>query len=1139
MDFVRLAVRQPVTVVVGVVFVVLAGLVALDRVPIQLTPSVDDTVIAVTTNWEGASPSEVEEEIVDKQEEKLQSVSGLRGMTSTSQQGSGTIRLEFRTGTPKDAALREVSDKLREVEDYPDDVDEPVVEASDPDNRDYIAWIVFGCSDESIDIRELQDFANDRIKPRLEQVPGVSEINVLGGREREAQVRFDPVGLAQRGITPGELVRALNGTTRNVSAGQLADGRFDVRLRTLSQYQTPEDVESTIVKYDADGGSILVGDVAHVVVTYKEPTGFVRWKGRPVLAINAQREPGTNVIEVMEGLKQRIAELKIEGGVLSAQGRKMGIDGEFFLLQVYDQTVYIDQALALVQSNIWLGGGIAVLILLSFLRSVRSVLIIGVAIPISVIGAVVVMLVLGRSVNVVSLAGMAFAVGMVVDNAIVVLENVFRRLEMGETPMVAAYEGTKEVAGALVAATLTTVVVFIPILLVQEEAGQLFRDIALAICAAVLLSLVVSITVIPTASARLLGARRERSHGPVRRKLGAAVGTITTPTRWALGWLGKLPGAVSGFVYWACGSWLVRIAVVVVMTAGSLWGSVRLMPPSDYLPSGNRNLIFGILIPPPGYTLDRQTEIAQRIEAVIEPYWEAADHAPGSEERARAIAALPEIPTFDWEKQEPGPSVKPPPIENYFSVAFGSTMFHGAIAENDRTVVDLQPLFAKATDATRVPGVFAFAFQVPLFNVGGSTGSALKIDVVGDDLSEVSAAAGALFGRLGGEYGFGSVQPDPPNFSVETPERQIRPDRLRLAEIGMTPAELGEAVAALGDGAIVGEYRVSGESIDLKVIAEGSVAQQSMAGLIDTPLATPQGSVVPLWSLATVEDTTAPAQIKRVDRQRGVTLELTPPRTVPLEQAIVDVQEIVASMRAQGAIPPTVRVGFTGSASKLGAVRTALLGDGTLLGTLNSVMVMAIVIVYLLMCVLFQSFLRPLVILFSIPPALLGGFWALSLVHDWSEADRYVPFQKLDVLTMLGFVLLFGVVVNNAILIVHQALNYASGRSSVAGFSGDAMTPRRAIAESVRTRVRPILMSVMTSVGGMLPLVLMPGSGSELYRGLGSVVVGGLLMSTLFTLVLVPLLFSLVSDVQAAAAGLAGRVRGRSPSDSASGSVAA
>ncbi len=1113
MDPVRLAIRQPVTIAVGVILVLMAGVLALTRLPIQLTPDVEDTIIAVTTRWEGASPAEIEQEIVDKQEEKLQGVSSLRTMTSNSVQGQGSIRLEFQTGTDKDDALREVSDKLREVEEYPENVDEPVIEASDPESRDYIAWVVFGSTDPSFDVRVMQDFAEDRIKPVLERVAGVSEINVLGGRERETQVRFDPIELAHRGITPSQFVGALRQTNRDVSAGQMPDGRFDVRVRTLSEYTATSDVETTIVGYDASGGPILVRDVASVLETFKESESLVRWKGRPVLAINAQREVGSNVIEVMNGIRAALDKLRIEGGVLENEGTRRGLNGELFLVQVYDQTSYIDQALHLVQSNIWIGGGIAIAILLTFLRSVRPVAIIALAIPISVIGAVVAMLVLGRTVNVVSLAGMAFAVGMVVDNAIVVIENIYRHLEMGKKPMDAAYQGAREVWGALVAATLTTIIVFVPILLVEEEAGQLFRDIALAICAAVGLSLIVSVSVIPSAAARLLktkAAHPNATASPKRRsRFGRALGVLPAISA-------AIPRAVSASIYWMLGGWVRRIVVVVVLTAGSIFGAVRLMPPADYLPTGNRNLVFGVLIPPPGYTIEKQSELGQRLEEVIRPFWEAAEYAPGTAERAEAEANLPSVPS-GWGGT--GPMVTPPPVDNYFFVTRPAMMFHGAISSDDRRVTDVVSLLQAATTPDRVPGVLAFARQIPLFRIGGSSGSALKIDFVGDDLEEVSSSALAVMMKLMGDHP-GAVQPNPSNFNLPTPELQVIPDRVRLAEVGLTPEDLGLAVQAFGDGAIIGEYRVGGDSIDLKVIARDSVDRDSFAGLDDTPIATPGGGVVPLWSLAGLSQTTAATQINRVDRRRAVTLEFTPPQGMALEAAISEVEGLIAEDRASGVIPPTVDTQFTGSASKLTTVRNVLLGDGTILGTGTSALFLALVVVYLLMCVLFQSFTTPAVIMVSVPPATLGGFLALYGVHKWSEVDRYLPAQNLDILTMLGFVLLIGVVVNNAILIVHQALNFMAGRSDISEGHHEALAPRDAIAESVRTRVRPILMSTLTSVGGMLPLVLMPGSGSELYRGLGSVVVGGLVVSTVFTLVLAPVLLSLVLDAQA----LAGRV---------------
>lgn len=1106
MSWIVASIRQPVSVTVGVVLILLAGLISIQRIPIQLTPNVEDTIVAVTTRWDGASPDEVEQRVVDPQEEKLQGIASLKQITSVSRQGGGTVRLEFATGTPKDAALREVSDKLRQVPSYPLGVDEPVVEASDPENRDFIAWIVFEATDPSIDVRTLRDFAEDRIKPVFERVPGMAEVNVLGGREREVHVRFDPVLLAERGITVAELAAALRSTNLNASAGALAEDKSDVRLRYVSQYSSVEEIERTSVRMTA-AGTVRVRDVAEVVQTFKEPVTFVRSRGKQVIAINAQREVGSNVMAVMAGLRAAVAEMNQPGGLLESYARSHSIPGELRLTQVYDQTIYIDDALALVRNNIWIGGALAMAVLLLFLRSLRSAGVIALAIPISVIGAVVVLVALGRSVNVISLAGMAFAVGMVVDNAIVVLENIHRHLEMGKPALRAAADGAQEVFGAVLAATLTTLVVFVPILLIQEEAGQLFRDIALAIVAAVGLSLLVSLTVIPSSTARLFARLEGRaSKARKRSRLARALALPFVP-------LVRAPDWIARSVHLLCGSVLLRLGLVALLTALSIAGTWLLMPPKDYLPVGNRNLVFGLLIPPPGYSLDQQEELGRRIESTVRPFWEASRLEPGSPERAAAIAALEPVPYLDatW---RPAGTIVPPALDNYFLVSFDGIMFHGGISAEPERVVDMKALFEHATRSEKVPGVMAFAFQVPLFRLGGSSGSAVKINFSGDDLGEVSRAALAVFMDMMGRYGPGTVQPDPGNFNVPTRELQVRPDLLRLSEAGMSPADLSVAVQAFGDGALIGDYRSGGDTIDLQLISTRALEQGSLADLGDQPLATPAGRVVPLSNLAALLRIDAPPQINRSARQRAVTLQFTPPTGLPLEEAIAQVEQLLGERRADGTIPLSVDTSYTGSASKLAAVQNAMLGDGTLFGTLSSSLFLAVLVVYLLMCVLFQSFLRPLIILFSVPLATLGGFAGLWLVHRWSLSSRYMPVQNLDILTMLGFVILIGVVVNNAILIVHQTIQFMKGEGDTGEFARAPMRPREAIAEAVRTRVRPIFMSTLTSVGGMAPLVLMPGSGSELYRGLGSVVVGGLLVSTVFTLLLVPLLLSLVSDVQ-------------------------
>ena len=1119
MKLVEGSVRQPVTVIVCVLLVVLAGVLALRKLPIQLTPTVSSTVISVQTFWDGASPAEVERSIVEKQEEKLQGVAGMQQITSVSSQNVGQVRLEFAVGTDPDDAMREVSERLRQVKAYPPNVDQPVVESSDPENKDYISWIVLEGGQGTVDadgnpfdIRVLQDFAEDRIKPRLERVDGVSEVGVLGGRERELQIRFDAEKLAQRGLTVDDLVAAVNAANRNASAGTVRESKSDVAVRAVGQFETTDQVREVVIA-SRDGRSVLVGDVAEVAVTYKRPVSFVRSSGEAVIAINVQQEVGSNVVEVMRGVRAALAELNASGDILSVETAKRGLKTPLRLRMVYDQTNYIDDALALVRDNIWQGGLLATLTLLLFLRSWRAIVIIGVAIPISLVGTIVVLLALGRTVNVISLAGLAFAVGMLVDNSIVVLENIWRHMERGKSPARAAIDATSEVWGAVLGSTLTTVVVFVPILLIQNEVGQLFRDIAIALSVSVLLSMIVAITVVPAAASRLL------------KPLSTGTSSLTEA-----GWLGRLSTAVSRLLYRVSRYRTAALLIVIALTTLSIGGSYALVPPQDYLPRGNRNLVFGLILTPPGTSVEQQEIMARRIEAGVRPYWEANRLPVGSPEREAAAKALPAVPVSPWMSWKVGKEIQPAPLENYFVVGFSGTMFHGGISSESARASANEYLLNYATRAEVLPGSLAFAFQVPLFRTARAASGAVRVEFTGDDLGSVSRAALATLIRLAGAFGPGTVQPDPPSFNLPGPEVRLVPDHRALAEAGLTPAQLGTAVLAAGDGAIVGEYRLSGESIDMKVVdansaaATGSGLSRDLGELPDTPVATPSGRTVQLSSLAHIERGTAPTQINHTDRQRSVSLQVTPPQTMALDEAIRTIETTLAEARTQGAIPSDVRTEVAGSASKLASIRQTLLGDGSLIGLIASSMFLALLVCYLVMVVLFQSFVLPLVILFSVPLACVGGFAALFAVFLWSLSVPLMPMQTLDVLTMLGFVILIGVVVNNAILIVHQARNFMRGEGDEApsdlSFRGVAGAPtvavgvplaaREAIAESVRTRIRPILMSSLTSVTGLLPLILAPGAGSELYRGLGAVVAGGLLVSTFFTIVLVPMVMAVI-----------------------------
>ncbi len=1038
MRLVDTAIKRPVSVIVGVLFVALFGLISLFRIPVQLTPDVDRPIVTVTTVWPGASPEEVEQEIVQRQEEQLKSVEGLVQMTSESNDSRGVVTLEFNVGVDPDAVLLLVSNKLDQVFGYPLDAERPVLSAGGTGPGGAITWLILDAlpDRDELDIERYRDYAEEAVKTALERVPGVARSNVYGGYDRQLQVIVDPQAMAARQLTVQDLAQALVRENANISAGAFDEGKRRYIVRTVGQYQQPSDIEQVVVR-SANGTRVTVGEIARTRLGYVRAGAAVRQKGRPAIAINAQRETGANVLEVMDGIRRTIRELN--EGPLSREG--------LFLTQVYDETDYIDSAIGLVRSNILVGGALAVTVLFFFLRSVSSVAIIATAIPISIVGTFLAMWLLGRNINVISLAGMSFAVGMVIDNAIVALENIYRHQQMGKTRARAALDGASEVWGALLASTLTTVAIFLPIVFVEDEAGQLFRDIAIAVSCSVVLSLVVAISVIPSLANKILGGDKPR---------GDALAA----------WGDRVRTFIAQSVFHISGSTALRLGVITGLIGLSLGIAWTLLPKSEYLPTGNRNLVFGIILPPPGYNLDELIQVGQTIEDVLRPHWEAAA-APDSPQ-AQALSG--------------------PPVDNMFFVAFGRSAFMGARSADPARVRELIPLIQGPVFGG-VPGTFAVVQQASLFQRGGGSGRAIDIEITGPDLGRLIGLGGRVFGQVSQVVPGAQARPIP-SLDLGNPEVRIHPDRVRAADSGLSAWDIGSAVNALLDGARVDGYQFQGEEIDLVLRGEEDwFRTQDIAAL---PIYTPRGQLVPLSAVARVEVTTGPEQINHIERDRAITVQVIPPETIPLETALDAIQaEIVQPLVDSGELVPPYQIQLSGSADDLRRTRQALQWN----------FLLALVITYLLMAALFESFLYPFVIMLSVPPALAGGILGLEVVN------RTLTYQPLDILTMLGFVILIGVVVNNAILIVHQTLNILRDAPE---------TPlEEAIRDAVFSRVRPIFMSTITSALGMLPLVIFPGAGSELYRGLGSVVIGGLLLSTLFTLFLVPTFLSLAMDLRA------------------------
>ena len=1045
MNLIQFCIRHPVTTAVGVLFLVLFGVVALLNMPVQLAPEVAKPEITVTTVWPGASPLEVERDIIDEQEEELKSLEGLVRMRSESQDGQGVITLRFQVGTDKDAARLKVSNRLDQVEDYPANVERPVI-TGQAGVSGAIAWFHLEPTSKNSfegDVSTLHDFFDDYIVPELERVEGVSKANVYGGREAEVHVIADPTRLALRQVTLVELADAIERENRNFSGGDFDEGKRRYIVRTVGEYRSPEELENIVIARRNDV-PVYLRDVARVELAHEKPRGAIFGHYSQTMAMNIQRQIGANELDIMTQVKERVEHINRE------LFNPMGLH----LTHAWDQTAYINSAIKLVRNNLFIGGSLAILVLLVFLRNAGGTFIAALTIPISIVGTFLMMGVFDRTINVISLAGLAFATGMVVDNSIVVLENIYRHRQSGKSIFSAACDGVMEVWGAVLASTLTTIAVFAPVMLIEEEIGQLFADIAVAISCAVGLSLVVAITVIPTMSARML--RVAGGNGGFRDLWGG------------VSLAARLRDGIASLSYRINESVLRRLVVVGVVVVLATGISILIKPKTEYLPAGNTDFLFGLMLPPPGYT------VAER----------ASIHGEFSDD----LDFLRSHPAGTPEAQElPGGG-----LNTFFFGFEGETIFMGVEPNDPLRTNELLPIVLRSMAA--VPGAIAILQTWSIFEDEGGEGRSIDVEIKGPDLERLIALGGEIFDMvprvLPGAQGFPI-----PGLDLGNPEMQVVVDRRRAAELGISNRDLGFSVDALVDGVKVSDYQHEGKEIDIRLKAEEGVVYNTHT-LEQLPVATPDGRLVTLGSIADLALTYGPVQINHRERERTITIRIAPDEEMPTESAMEIIQaEIVDPIRQREELSGLYRIELTGSADKLEAAGDALKWN----------LILALIITFLLMSALFESFLYPFVIMFSVPLAALGGFLGLSLVN------ATIGYQPLDVLTMLGFIILIGTVVNNPILIVHQSLNY---------IRKEGMEAHAAIREAVHSRIRPIFMSAGTSTFAMLPLILAPGAGSELYRGIGGVVVGGLLMSTVFTLFIVPAMLSLVFDLRKLLTGI-------------------
>ena len=1035
--FIKNAIERPVAVMAIMLLIVLFGIVALRTIPIQLSPDIEKPIYQVRVSWPGAAPEDVDREIVNRLETELSNLAGVEEILSRSSNGSARVTLTYSLLTDMDRALTVLLSKLAGISGLPSDSTAPQVQTSNSDDSPIARMALVAVEGQNVDLESLGSFVSSKVVDFLARTPGVAEITYNGGGKKQLRVIIDPEKLASYRLSTSVVLDSLRTATTLQSVGRVQQGKRVYTVRTEAIAYTPETALNTILRADFDENGqispVLLSDVAEVDFAVEKRTSFRRLNGQDAIIINALREPGINVVSTMQALSNSVTSLN--KSILNPKGLQLNI--------IYDETAYIRSAIDLVQQNIWIGGILALCILLLFLRSLYPTMVIFIAIPVSVVGTFVAISGFGLSINVISLAGMAFAIGMVVDASIVSLENIFRLRQKGIDAPTAAYRGARQVWAPILGSALTTVLVFVPIIMLDLPVGQLFRDIGIAISVSVLISVVVSVTVIPALASKLLAGHSDRFQNmrPIP----------------ILDWTAKLISSlVVRFAGYTTRNRKISLLTVISLLVSSVAVIFLMMPKLDYLPDGNANFMLGRIFVPPGYSINETKKIADKMEASARPLWEKS------------------------EKMGDGPG-----IERFFFVAFDGGGFAGATATDPNRVTELRPVLMRPVFSE--PGARAFVFQASLFgrSVGGSR--SINIDLTGPSLASLVSVARQLTQILDESFPVsdGNQVRILPSLDSGAPQIRISPIPEQLVKIGITAREFSSLIDILNDGLGIADVPINGELVELILMGDDA-GEMGMDDLSAMPVINRQGLLVRLDQVARVEMISAPQTIRRLNGNQALTIRVRPQEAIALETAINTINSNVLPQLEQIAQKNGVSISVSGAASALEETWVAMQANFfTALG-----------VIFLLMVILLRSFILPGIIILAVPIAAAGGIIGLYILNLFLR-------QPLDMLTMLGFVILTGIVVNNAILMVEQ---------TCLQIREEGMAVDESIIEATRNRIRPIFMSTLTSLFGLVPLVIFPGAGSELYRGIGTVVFGGLALSTVATLFMVPGLLSIARN---------------------------
>ncbi|NLF16476.1 MAG: efflux RND transporter permease subunit [Lentisphaerae bacterium] len=1015
MSLASAAIHRPIFTTVVTLAVVLLGAVSLVRLPVDLMPDLNYPALTVRTTYEDAGPEVVEELISRPIEQAVSSAPGVKEVTSTSSEGNSSVRVTFVWGTDLDTGANDVRDRLdRVARNMPDEADRPTLYKFDTAS---FPVMMLGASSQ-LDPVALTRLIENQVRYRIERVPGVAALNLWGGREREIQVNLDRDRVRALGLNLAEIVSRIKAGNVNLPAGRIDRDRMEVQIRTPGEYTDLNELRDTVIAVRA-GQPVLLRDVATVVDTWEEVRQLARIDGVPGVRLAVNKQSGANTVQVARGVREEMEKIN----------RDMP---QIRLVAIQDTSTYIQRSISNVGSSALYGGALAILVLLFFLRDLRSTLVVALAIPISIIATFALIYFAGYTLNIMTLGGLALGVGMLVDNSIVVLENIFRlRDEEGMSALDAAREGTHEVVNAVIASTLTTVVVFLPLVYVQGLSGVMFKQLAAVITFSLLCSLIVALTLVPSLAARLL--RGSTGNGTAAEgRLSAAIGALLH--RLELAYRGLLHGCLRHRIVVVCVSILaIGATLLLVPLVGT-----ELMPASD---EGEVRVNLEMAV---GTRLALVDEAMKQVEAICKAEIPEMD---------RMVAT---VGGGGWQAGSHKGDVR--------------IMLVGA-KERQRSseaiAAALRPKLAAipgATIRTRAgQGLF-------LFRMMTSGSEQIEIDLRGHDIEVADALAQRVKDVVAGIRGITDVRlsRDPGG-----PEETIGIDRRKAEHMKLSVATIANTLQTVLAGSSAGNYRDAGD--EYRILVQFAEAEtMTLDDILNLTIPNADGEPVMLRNVVNVSPRTGPANIDRKDQERVLTVRANLSDR-DMGSAIAEIRQALEAIP----MPPDFAIVFSGEyEEQQKAFRELALS-----------IVLALILVYMVMACQYESWRDPFVVMFSVPLAAIGVILTLFLTDT-----------TFNIQSFIGCIMLGGIVVNNAIVLVDH-INLLRQR--------DGMPLREAIEEAGRRRIRPILMTALTTGLALLPLALGIGEGGEAQAPLARAVIGGLASSALITLVLVPVIYSL------------------------------